>query len=82
MSTLSSSCRNCGQPKMVANFADMYCPECTTVKADAEKNAPEGASMSDRIRLGKEALSHRATHAFSGWRNPREFDGAIKHGVS
>jgi uncharacterized Zn finger protein (UPF0148 family) len=80
MSTLSSSCRNCGAPKAIQNFADMYCPECATVKIEAEKNAPEGTSESDRIRLGKTALSHRATHAFSGWRSPRTFDPAIRHG--
>jgi len=63
------------------NFADLYCTECQKVKTEAETTAPEGTSLSDRIRLGKVALGHRAQHAFSGWRNPRDFDPAMRHGA-
>jgi len=77
---LSSTCFNCGAAKMPSNYADIYCPECTAAKEAAEKEAPEGASMSDRIRAGKTALSHRAVHAHKNHVDPRNFDQSMRHG--
>jgi len=81
MSPLTATCRNCGQAKAITNYEDTYCPNCTTAKIDAEKNAPEGTSMSDRLRAGKEALASHAHNARVNWMNPRNFSQNSRHGL-
>jgi hypothetical protein len=81
MSTLSSSCRNCGEPKLITQFADLYCVNCTSIKKEAEEAAPEGTPIDERLRLGKTALSQRAHTAFKGWKNPKDFNQNMRGNV-
>jgi len=73
---LTATCFNCGAPKDRANYADTYCPNCTTVQREAEQGfAAEhpDALQSDVIRAGKIALNQRAHTTRSGYINPRDF---------
>jgi len=73
---LSSYCQTCGASKEPANYADNYCPACTSLRREAEQafaaENPE-ASESDILYAGRQALSQRAHHANRNFTDPRAF---------
>jgi hypothetical protein len=80
--SLSSYCRNCGQSKSIANYADDRCPACETLKTEAEQGfAAENAdklksgelTTSDVLYAGRMALTQRAIHANRNYTDPRGF---------
>ena len=75
---LTASCQNCGAPKNPANYADNYCPSCTTTRSEAEQGFaaehPE-ATESDILYVGRQALASVAHHAHRNFVDPRSFRG-------
>ena len=66
---MSSSCRNCGQPKTMNYYAEHYCKECT----DAVDASRVAATKEDRD-LGaakREALATRMHTTHNNRPNPR-----------
>lgn len=55
---LTSYCRNCGQPKDMATYADNYCAACTSAIREAREHANrEGLDLGQATRS---ALAQRA----------------------
>lgn len=73
---LTASCHNCGAPKDPANYGDVNCPACTSLRKEAEQAfAAEnpGVSESDILYAGRQALNQRAHHAHRNFIDPRNF---------
>lgn len=76
---LTATCGNCGRPKDPANYADTYCPSCSTTKKEAEQHFAaehEGASESDILYAGRQALMQVAHHAHRNFVDPRGFSAS------
>lgn len=76
---LTATCRNCGQPKDAANYADNYCPACTSRKNEAEQHVRAehpNASISDVLYAGRQALLQRAHTAHRNFVDPRGFSAS------
>lgn len=76
---LSSSCRNCGASKDMANWGDNFCPACTTVAKEAEQHfAAENpnAAESDILYAGRTAMGQRSMRPGSSYVDPRTFSAA------
>jgi hypothetical protein len=68
-------CSNCSGPKNGLDY-NPHCPDCTTIKREAEQHfAAEnpGASESDILYAGRQALTQRAHHAHRNFVDPRAF---------
>lgn len=73
---MTSNCHTCGFPKEPANYADPYCPACTTLKREGEQHhAAENpnATESEILYAGRCALRQRAHHAHRNFVDPRGF---------
>lgn len=73
---LTSSCRNCGQAKNPSNYADNFCPACTTLNNEAQQHfAVEnpGSSLDAQLYAGRQAMQQRAIHPGSNYTDPRKF---------
>jgi len=66
---MSSTCRNCGGPKDIANYSDNYCLGCTTAVKEAREFATrEGADAGAATRA---ALAQRAFSVHQNHIDPR-----------
>lgn len=66
---LSSTCRNCGLPKNISNYADNYCSDCTTAVKEAREFA-----IRENTDIGtsqRKALAERAHDAHRNHVDPR-----------
>jgi hypothetical protein len=73
---LTATCGNCGRPKDAAHYGDVYCPDCTSAKREAEQHfAAEhtGAPEGDILYAGRQALMVRAHTANRNFTDPRQF---------
>ena len=80
---MTSSCANCGQAKQPGNYADPYCPACTTLDLEAQQGfAAENptASLSDVLYAGRMARQQRAVRPGSNYIHPRDFSASRRAG--